>query len=182
MQAIPAKFNGSPVSIIGVNLGWATVLDEKGEERKVRVSKLEVEQPEKLAGMQAAPVRAVKAKAPAKKATAPAKKATAKKAAAKKATAKSDSGRLVNPDMSRYSKYDVKTESGTNCIDVGDAAAAKLRGKTLAEQFDIVAAALTKAGKDTSARKLREKYTHLNVGMVRMNLGNLLRGVMKDKK
>lgn len=58
--------------------------------------------------------------------------------------------------------------------DCGDDIASKLRGMDLAE---VYAFAADKLG--DSVKALEAKYSHLNPGMQRMNLGNRLRKVMK---
>jgi hypothetical protein len=66
-----------------------------------------------------------------------------------------------------------KTASGNAAIDCGDKVAAMLRGKELADVYDIVSkrANLPLAG-------LKKRFAKLNVGMQRMNLGNVLRGAL----
>ena len=79
---------------------------------------------------------------------------------------------LVNPDMSRYLEHrDVPTASGRASVDICDEVAAQLRGVPLERAFSIVA---DKLGVDVAL--LQRRYSNLNPGMKRMNLGNLLRG------
>lgn len=72
-----------------------------------------------------------------------------------------------------YKVRDGKTAGGNPSIDCGDKIAAKLRGMDLKDVYQHVAKAsnLPLAG-------LKKKYGHLNVGMQRMNLGNVLRGAV----
>lgn len=72
-----------------------------------------------------------------------------------------------------YKVREGKTAGGNPSIDCGDKIAAKLRGMELKDVYAHVAKAsnLPLAG-------LKKKYGHLNVGMQRMNLGNVLRGAV----
>lgn len=77
----------------------------------------------------------------------------------------------VKPDLSKYVKG--VSGSGKKTMRTNDATATALDGFTLDECY-AVAQELT----DTAAKELREKYSHLNVGMQRMNLGNRIRGAI----
>jgi hypothetical protein len=59
-------------------------------------------------------------------------------------------------------------------VDIGDATAKQLRGKTLDQVYKVVAKSL-----DASEKSLHDKYTHLNAGQQRMCLGNRLRAATK---
>lgn len=63
-----------------------------------------------------------------------------------------------------------KSASGNFSLDNGDLTALQLRGQPLDEVYKI-AAELT----NRPEPELRNRYSHLNVGMQRMNLGNLIR-------
>lgn len=80
----------------------------------------------------------------------------------------------ISPDLKHYKK--TTAASGRKSYDVGDDIAKLLRGKELAEVYELAAKKL-----DCSVRSLKEKYGHLNVGQQRMNLGNRLRGLAKTK-
>jgi hypothetical protein len=69
-----------------------------------------------------------------------------------------------------------KTADGKTTIDNGDEVAELLRGKDLEQTYAVVA----KQTK-TPIEELKTKYQHLNVGQQRMNLGNRLRKVLRDK-
>lgn len=71
-------------------------------------------------------------------------------------------------DLSDYKA--AKTAEGNTSLNCGDATAKKLEGKTL---DDVYKAAAKVTG--ISEKELRAKYSHLNVGMQRMNLGNRMR-------
>lgn len=73
-------------------------------------------------------------------------------------------------DPSRYTKHNVRTETGRKAFDIADKVANKLRGKTVDEQYEVAAPCL-----GTTVAALRAKYGHLNPGQIRMNLGNRMR-------
>ncbi len=77
----------------------------------------------------------------------------------------------VKPDLSKYVKG--VSGSGKKTMRTNDLVAAALDGFTLDECY-AVAQELT----DTPAKEFRDKYSHLNVGMQRMNLGNRIRGAI----
>ena len=88
------------------------------------------------------------------------------------------------PHLDRYvTVKDVRTASGRVSVDSGDAVAAFLRGKCIEDCYhDVVRLLLLNEVAVTSRRKtpinveaLKTRYQHLNIGMQRMNLGNLLR-------
>lgn len=74
----------------------------------------------------------------------------------------------------------IKTASGRPSVDSGDAVAVLLRGLGLNETYLKVSSMLTIAGiPGVDEDSLRSRYNHLNVGLQRMSLGNLLRGSLK---
>jgi hypothetical protein len=79
--------------------------------------------------------------------------------------------------LPQYVSYSTVTKSGDvkRSIDKGDAVALALRPMTL----DQVVAHVSKAT-GISQVGLRERFGHLNVGMQRMNLGNMLRKALKE--
>lgn len=98
--------------------------------------------------------------------------------------------RLVKPDLSRYTVVkQVKTHSGRASVDVNDMVAAYFRGMEIDEVYAHTVLFLHNLGVTEVGSKrnktmatneaLREKYKKLNVGMQRMNLGNLVRNAMK---
>lgn len=108
--------------------------------------------------------------------TTTARKAKAKKAKAAKpkAKAKSGDGRLVPANLANYRKdAKNKTAGGNVSVDCDDKIAAQLRGKSIA---DVYATVSKKA--NVPAAELKRKYAKLNLGMQRMNLGNVLRGAL----
>lgn len=78
-------------------------------------------------------------------------------------------------DVSRYNKG--KTASGSTSFNNGDVVAEKLAGKTLDEVYTIGAKTLK-----ATEKELRKRFEHLNAGMQRMNIGNMMRKVLLPKK
>lgn len=74
-------------------------------------------------------------------------------------------------DLSHYYIADEKTASGRRAMDCNDEIGQTLRGKSLDDVYTAASKAL-----GVTAKSLREKYGHLNLGMQRMCLGNRLRG------
>lgn len=111
----------------------------------------------------------------------------------------------LHPDKDRYIIGLDITESGRDTMDIDDDIAGKLRGMSIEDVYDRVADTLcnniepsnwfSKANEkvyrshlaprvdedayETLLSFLWKKYSHLNLGMQRMNLGNLLRGAIK---
>jgi hypothetical protein len=119
--------------------------------------------------------KAPKAKTPAK---AKAKAKNAGKVTAPKAERSADWKRIKRigdkehkVDLSRY--HTVVSAKGNSSLDNGDDVASSLRGKTIDEVYAIVSRAV-----EIPQTQLRALYSHLNVGMQRMNLGNKLRGAL----
>lgn len=98
----------------------------------------------------------------------------AKKAASKGASNESKS--VIPRDRAKsYTVSDVKTASGKRkSIDTNDEVAVMLRGKSV-EELQTIAA---RYGLED---RFKEKWAHLNPGMIRMSFGNALRGVMRQK-
>lgn len=88
-----------------------------------------------------------------------------------KADAESGKTRLY-PNRSRYQLGTSAAEDQRRTIDNGDKVADMLRDVPLIKLYETAAEHL---GADR-AKQLSEKYAHLNVGMQRMNVGNVLRG------
>jgi hypothetical protein len=100
------------------------------------------------------------------------------RAKAKAKRAKGNEERLINADLDRYTvDKEVKTASGRASIDIGDTVAERLRGKELADVYAIVAKAL-----DVEEKELVKQFSHLNPGMIRMNLGNRYRAALRAKE
>ena len=101
-----------------------------------------------------------------------------------------ESNKLIKADLGRYVRGAGVTNSGRPTVDVDDVVAKALRGDDLEVLYPRVAAWLQLMGRETIGRgskkmevteeNLRIRYSRLNVGMQRMNLGNILRGAMND--
>jgi chromosome segregation ATPase len=70
-----------------------------------------------------------------------------------------------------------KTAGGNTSVDNGDELAQRLRGMDL----DAVYAEAASLLEEETEATLRARYSHLNLGMQRMNLGNRIRGVLNAK-
>lgn len=130
---------------------------------------------------------AKKASKPAKKAAkaAPKKASKPAKAAPKKAKPAGVTTGSVIPASyrSQYKRSKIeavvvdadgkKTKKAKAVVDNGDSIAELLRGKALDAVYQLVAKRSGVAESD-----LRSRYSHLNVGMQRMNLGNKLRALV----
>lgn len=165
-------YKGNEVEFISKSGGWTTILLSTGSQVKVRNSA----------------VTPAKAPAPAPKAPAPkapkAPKAYIPEAFAPKAYT-TDSTKLLNPDLTKYTQHEVTTASGRKSVDINDTTAAKLRGCHLQDAYEIVAEEMIKLRGEGSVpvmlHALHGLYDHLNPGMQRMNLGNSLRGEISRK-
>jgi len=73
---------------------------------------------------------------------------------------------LVDVDREKYQT--VRTASGSKSLNNGDDVANALQGMNVDELYEVATKFL---GED-----YREKYSNLNIGMQRMNLGNRIRG------
>lgn len=72
-----------------------------------------------------------------------------------------------------YTYVPCRAASGKKSLDANDKVALMLRGKTLDESYEIGANLLKE-----SAKSLKNRYNHLNLGQQRMCLGNLMRGAL----
>lgn len=162
MNSKEMSYQGRLVSVVEVKGGWSTILDGM-KQLKVRNSELSAPVGGKPnVPAKPGPVRSAKDRKPAK-AQKPKREPKAKDDAA--------DSRLVNPDLSRYEVSEVKTASGRKAIDIADPVAKQLRGLDLGDTYRAASEA---TGESMAA--LHRKYDHLNPGMQRMNLGNLIRG------
>jgi hypothetical protein len=162
MNAKTALYNGKTVDIVEVKGGWTTVLDGM-KQIKVRNSELT-----------AAPVegRAKPSRTKAVAAHDAAVKAEKAPKAKKAPLAPEDDQRLIKADLTRYVVTgEVKTASGRKAIDIADSVATQLRGADLTDAYRAASEAT-----GLTQKALKAKYEHLNPGMQRMNLGNLIRG------
>ena len=75
----------------------------------------------------------------------------------------------IKPDTTNYVK--AKSASGSASMNNGDSVATVLQGMNI-DEISTIAVALT------GQEDLATRYTHLNVGQQRMNLGNRIRGAV----
>jgi hypothetical protein len=159
-------YQGRTVDVVEVNGGWTTILDGM-KQIKVRNGELSKVKPKESP----LPERPGKLLSSARKERE--QKQTPKpKREPKPKSDDADDSRLVKPNLDRYvTSAEVKTASGRKAIDINDEVATRLRGLDLADTYREAASVTGQTQKS-----LREKYEHLNPGMQRMNLGNLIRG------
>lgn len=153
------------VEVIAVNGGWSTVRDiGTGREYKLRNGYLKDH-----TTVEPKIVREYKIAKEAKAAKAP---AAPKAPRAKMDINERKNGKVDPLYLPQYEVYSAVRKDGTKIrsIDKGDAIAVMLRGQDLATTYKDVAAAT-----GTSIDELRDRFCHLNPGMQRMNLGNMLR-------
>lgn len=96
----------------------------------------------------------------------------------------------LKPKLDKYKVGLSRTASGRQTVDIDDPVAALLRGMEIEDVYSTVSQVLSDWGVETFGRgakksgilirDLTARYGHLNVGMQRMNLGNLLRGQMNS--
>ena len=101
-----------------------------------------------------------------------------------------ENDKLIKADLEHYVKGAGVTNSGRPTVDIDDVVAKALRGDDLEVLYPRVATWLQLMGRETIGRgskkmevteeNLRIRYSRLNVGMQRMNLGNILRGALND--
>jgi len=79
--------------------------------------------------------------------------------------------------LPQYEAYKALTTDGATkrSIDKGDNVAVLLRPLTLSDVYETVSSAA-----NTSVADLRERFSHLNPGMQRMNLGNMFRRALRE--
>lgn len=182
--------NGMTIEVVEVNGGWTTCRDiEDGFEFKLRNGKV---------GEYTAPL----AEEPKAESVEPAKAHTKPTGVCPECSAIMygdicdncghiiENDKLIKADLEHYVKGAGVTNSGRPTVDIDDVVAKALRGDDLEVLYPRVAAWLQLMGRETIGRgakkievteeNLRIRYSRLNVGMQRMNLGNILRGAMND--
>lgn len=151
------KVNGKEYDVVSTSRGWVKYMDDGGSIRSVRASK--ADKPAKVAKPKAA-----------------AKPAKAKPVAAGVRTIGN-----TEVDLSHYQR--VKTAGGNTSFDNGDKVAKELRELKLDEIYKLVSKVakedLEAANMEEAEKILRKKYSHLNPGMQRMNLGNRYRAAVR---
>jgi len=180
---------GQQVEIVAVNGGWTTVQTMDADTREMKVRNGALSQHATLSGMtaelvakkaeQARVVRTYNADG-----TGPVAAAKAAKAAIAKATARAKmdiaerkNGKVDPLYLPQYTTYTTAMADGSKkrSIDKGDSVAVALRALTLDGVYAKASAAtgLSQVG-------LRDRFAHLNPGMQRMNLGNMIRKALKE--
>jgi hypothetical protein len=163
MQVAIITATNEQVEIIAVNGGWTTIhtLGADTQERKVRNGALSGHTT--LSDTVAAMAMA---------------KAAAKPAVSVEAVQEGRKNGVVFAGyLPQYEAYAAKRADGTTkrSIDKGDGVAVTLRTMDL---LSVYAAVSNTTG--TSMADLRERFSHLNPGMQRMNLGNMMRRALRE--
>lgn len=180
---------GERVEIVAVNGGWTTVqtMDAATREFKVRNGALSGHaalsgMTAELAMQKAETVRTYNADGTGPVAKAKAAKAAKEPAAPKAPRAKMDPSERKNGAVDplylpQYVTYSTVRKDGTKIrsIDKGDALAIQLRGMDLNGVYKFAAHALS-----LSAADLISRFGHLNAGMQRMSVGNMVRKLYKE--
>jgi hypothetical protein len=158
---------GQQVEIIAVNGGWTTVHTLGADTREMKVRNGALSKHTKLSDTTAQLAIGQAAQAP----------KAAKAPRAKLPVEERKNGVVYSGYLPQYEAYTTVTKSGDvkRSIDKGDAVALALRPMTLEQ---VIAHVSKVTG--ISQVGLRERFGHLNVGMQRMNLGNMLRKALKE--
>jgi len=185
-----ALFQGKPCDVTSVSRGWIGIIDSTGRAKKVRATEVTTE-------VAAATIAAGDAVADAAEVTKPeilipginvqtrsnTMATTVKRGRRARTTSPKANGngaaqrKLGDSEFRNFEKYERhETASGNISFDNGDAVSTKLRGLDIGGIYDVAAAKL-----GVSVRSLKDKYSHLNIGMQRMNLANRIRGAAKAK-
>ena len=189
--------NNMIIEVVEVNGGWTTCRDiEDGFEFKLRNGKVgEYVAPELAEEPEVESVEPAKADEPAKAHTKPTGVCPECSAIMYGDICDNcghiiENDKLIKADLEHYVKGAGVTNSGRPTVDIDDVVAKALRGDDLEVLYPRVAAWLQLMGRETIGRgakkievteeNLRIRYSRLNVGMQRMNLGNILRGAMND--
>ncbi len=177
-----ALFEGKECTIDKVARGWIGITDHSGRSKTVRATAIKfngsdpkriisngtgdgVVDPEAI--QQESTMMATQAKRSTKVRTSR-KARGARKAKVPHAAGTRAIGKAVFTRFNQYVAH--KTAAGNVAYDNGDEVAAKLRGMTMDEVYAYAAKKL-----DETERSIKDKYKHLNAGMIRMNIGNKLR-------
>jgi hypothetical protein len=164
------KSTNEQVTVLSVTGGWTTVRDQAGTEKKVRNGALT--EPVEIT----APTTAKLVKAKTEKAEKVAKEPKAPRA--KKPLNERLNGVVESLYLQFYQGYTTTRKDGTKVrsMDKGDSVAQSLRGLSMDEVYKH-AAKITHIG----VADLTSRFAHLNPGMQRMNLGNMIRKAMKEQ-
>lgn len=169
MKIAIIKAANEQVEILSVSGGWTTVRDQAGVEKKVRNGALT--EPVEIT----APTTTKLAKAKAEKTPKTPKEPKAPRA--KKPLTERLNGVVESVYLQFYQGYTTTRKDGTKVrsMDKGDSVAQSLRGLSIEDVYKQ-AAKITHIG----VADLTSRFSHLNPGMQRMNLGNMIRKAMKE--
>ena len=181
MQVATITATGQQVEIVAVNGGWTTVHTLDADTREMKVRNGALSKPTTMSGLAGhlAMQKAEKARIVREyKADGTGPVAEAKKARAKKPVEERLNGVVYAGYLPQYQSYKVECKDGTirRSVDKGDGVAHQLRGLPLTDVYKQ-AARIT----GISVSGLMGRFEHLNPGMQRMNLGNMIRKVYKDQ-
>lgn len=170
MKIAIIKAANEQVEILSVSGGWTTVRDQAGVEKKVRNGALT--EPVEIT----APTTTKLAKAKAEKAPKAPKEPKAPRA--KKPLTERLNGVVESLYLQFYQGYTTTRKDGTKVrsMDKGDSVAQSLRGLSIEDVYKQ-AAKITHIG----VLELQARFSHLNPGMQRMNLGNMIRKAMREE-
>lgn len=183
--------NGAVIEVVEVNGGWTTCRDiEKGFEFKLRNGKVGEYTAPLAEEPKAEPIEPVKVELAKEPDLCPSCSVIINGDICDNCGHIIESNKLIKADLEHYVKGAGVTNSGRPTVDIDDVVAKALRGDDLEVLYPRVAAWLQLMGRETIGRgskkmevteeNLRQRYSRLNVGMQRMNLGNILRGAMND--
>jgi len=164
MQVAIITKTGEQVEIVAVNGGWTTVHTLGADTREMKVRNGALSGHTTLSDQTAELAIARAAKAP--RSVRPTLSIEERK-----------NGVVYAGYLPHYEAYKTVTRAGLTkrSIDKGDDVALALRPLELDQVVAHVAKAL-----GVSQASLRERFGHLNVGMQRMNLGNMLRRALRE--
>jgi hypothetical protein len=196
-----ARVGDAVVTIVSINGGWTTVKSASGENTKVRNRSVGPMSDDEIAALSKPKAATPEVEYVDQRDMRAAAVAKAKAAAPAPATSEEEPAALgaltaVNSNYKRNLHSErVVTATGTKAaMDCNDEVAAELRVMTVEQVYNRVADALTtfkhkrvaKSGtqdaQDDIRAELKRMYSHLNPGMQRMNLGNLMRTAIKARR
>lgn len=175
MQIATIIYTGEQVEVVAVKGGWTTVHTLGADTREKKVRNGALTKPVTLSGEAYRVYEATKGRAK-KVAKAPAAKAPAAPRERKSVDERLN-GVVYAGYLPQYEAYSQLRDDGTTrrSVDKGDAVALQLRTMELDAIYQIVSREA-----QVSTRDLIARFEHLNPGMQRMNLGNMLRRVRRQ--
>lgn len=146
--------SGEQVEVLGISGGWSTI-QLQGGQKKVRNS--EISGVKEVSHATKAPPKAAREKKPIDINT-------------------RKNGKVDSLYLLQYGASKVQLPDGTvkRALDCGDEVASKMRTMTLDQVYEFAARTCK-----SDEKALRAKYAGLNLGMQRMNLGNLVRKAIR---